>query len=441
MAKIVQFPTDPIERLLARWPDAKVGVVDTEKRDPVSPEKGGWKNWPEPVRQLQDDEVWAVVPGSMGFVVFDVDRDHDIASQLLVGLFGEPAAKVKSHHKGYHFWYPAAGEIGCPNWLCGEVRGTNGYIVLWRSEDLLDQLEGHSCLRSLNQADIRTATLKPKPKTKIETMLSHVSSDDYGTWIAVGMSLKSELGDDGLGTWEKWSQASDKFQVGACDKKWRGFTREGRVTLGTLYHLACEGGYKPAGGRPVTAGGAVPPLDRIVRVGDGPETQWELSIGDTTVRVTQAELCNQARFRTTWHAATGEVIRVKQAAWDQCIGDWWARAEVVEASSLDSVIWAELEAFCTDSQAMDIEELLNGLPYTDEDNITWLKASDFRLFLVCKRITVTMQRIWSAIRIQVEPLQKTVEIKGARLRVCGVPAFEQQDNGFSVPKVQPVDDF
>ena len=159
------------------------------------------------------------------------------------------------------------------------------------------------------------------------------------------------------------------------------------------------------------------------------------------MRVTQAELCNQARFRTTWHAETGEVIRVKQADWDKCITDWWSRAEVVDAPSLDSVIWAELEAFCTDSQAMDIDELLNGLPYTDEDNITWLKASDFRMFLIQKRITVTMQRIWSAIRIQVAPLQKTVELKGLRLRVVGVPAFNQQTEPLSVPKVHIEEDF
>ena len=237
-----------IERLLARWPNAAVGVANAETRAPVSDKDGGYKNFPEPVRQLKAGEIWAVVPGSMGFVVMDVDRDHDIANRLLVGQFGEPAAKVKSHHKGFHYWYPATGDIANSNWLCGEVRGTKGYIIPWHLEDLLDQLEGHSCIRSLNQADIQTATLKPKPKTKIETMLGHVSSDDYGTWIAVGMSLKSALGDDALAPWEKWSRKSDKFQVGLCDKKWRGFSEEGRITIGTLYHLACEGGYKPRWG-------------------------------------------------------------------------------------------------------------------------------------------------------------------------------------------------
>ena len=231
-----------IERTLARYPDAAIGVADIETRDPVSNKKGGFHNWPEPVRPLKANEIWAVVPGTMGFVVEDIDRDHALASRLLVAEFDEPAAKVKSHHKGFHWWYPATGEIANSEWLCGDVRGTNGYIILWHLEDLLDQLEDHKCLRRLNQADIRgAASLKTKPKTKIESMLSHVDADDYGVWIKVGMALQAELGNSGLAVWENWSRKSDKFEVGACDKRWRGFTDEGGITGGTLVRFGVPG--------------------------------------------------------------------------------------------------------------------------------------------------------------------------------------------------------
>ena len=115
-------------------------------------------------------------------------------------------------------------------WLCGDVRGTNGYIVLWHLEELLDQLEDHKCLRRLNQADISgAASLKSQPKTKTDTMLNHVAADDYDDWIRVGMALQSKLGDAGLAVWEKWSRKSDKFQEGDCARrKWRGFNDEGR---------------------------------------------------------------------------------------------------------------------------------------------------------------------------------------------------------------------
>ena len=97
--------------------------------------------------------------------------------------------------------------------------------------------------------------------------------------------------------------------------------------------------------------------------------------------------------------------------------------------------------FCTDTQAMDMEELLNGLPWTDDAKITWLRVADFRLHLMTKRINITMQRIWSAIRIHVEPLEKTVATKGLRVRVMGVPAFAEQTEAFSVPKIAEPADF
>ena len=161
-----------IERLLERYPEAGIGVVSTVKpRRPVSKKIGGFKNWPEPVRPLKANEIWAVVPGTMvpdnmGFVVMDVDRDHDLASRLLIAKFGEPAAKVESHSKGSHWWYPSTGEIGDLFWLCGDVRGTEGYIIPWHLDKLLDQLGNHNCLRRLNLADIRdAASLSVRPGT------------------------------------------------------------------------------------------------------------------------------------------------------------------------------------------------------------------------------------------------------------------------------------
>ena len=432
----------PIETLVERYPDAAIGVVNIETRAPEPLRTGGFKNWPEPIRPLKANEIWAVVPGSMGFVVEDIDYDHALAFRLLVAEFGEPAAKVKSHHKGFHWWYPSQGEIGDLKWLCGDVRGTNGYIVLWHLEELLEQLEDHKCLRRLNLADLLgAASLKTKPKTKIDTMLSHVEPDDYKVWTDVGMALQFELGNGGLAVWEEWSRKSDKFKEGDCGKKWRGFNDEGGITDRTLYWYAIEGGYKPAGGRPMAAGGTLPTLDRIVRVGAGAELMWELTTGDTTVRVTQAGLTNQARFRNTWHAHTGEMVRVKQAEWDAAVEDWWSRAEVESAPSLDSLIWAALEDFCTDSQAMDMDALLVGAPYTDKDGMTWFRAADFRLYLVHQRINLSIQAIWSSLRLHVVPVKKEVAIKGKRVRVVGVPAFDQQTEAFSVPKIAEAADF
>ena len=441
-ARATRATAPTIHDLIQHWPDAKVGMVDVPERSPRQANgnklPGGKDSWPYiGTGKLPRNMRWGVVPGSLHpFIAFDVDNDHEAAERALVAAFGPPVAKVKSHHKGWHYWYMSDGnEIPSEQWLFGELRGSTGYIVLWRFAETLKQLlEGKGSLRAVSYADIKDAGLlgRPATKSRVDTMLGYVEPDDYGTWIKVGMALQAELGDAGLAKWDAWSKGSDKYTVGKCEEKWRGFDEAGRITLGTLHWLASENGYKASGGRPAAAGGRVPELDRIVRVGAGAETVWELTQGDTIVRMTQADLCNQGRFRTAWHAATGAVVRVKQSEWDKAISDWWRCADVVEAPSMDDVIWTQLEAFCTDSQAMAREELLNGMPFTEGDT-TWLRIEDFRLHLASKRVNVAPQRIWSALRAHAEPEQKTIQEKGIRLRVGGVPKFDVQDRDFSVP--------
>ena len=191
----------------------------------------------------------------------------------------------------------------------------------------------------------------------------------------------------------------------------------------------------------MTAGGTLPHLDRIVRVGDGGELMWELTTGDTTVMVTQAEMQNQTRFRSKWHACTGDMVCVKQSEWHAALKEWWHRAEVVYAPNVNSEIWSSLEDFCTDSQAMEMDELLTGKPFTDADSITWFKRTDFLFFLASRRNNASVQLAWSAIRKHVVPLQKTVQIRGKRLRIVGVPAFDQQTEMLPVPKVHVEEDF
>ena len=420
--------------LKERWPTARLGMVNAITKKPRT--ENGYHDWPDEKGKLTADKRWGVIPGSMSYVVFDVDHDHDIADKLLRKEFGPPSAKVQSRVTGSHYWYPSSGDIPNAPWLCGDIRGTNGYIILWDIADLLEQLAGNGTLRRLSLADIQGAkSLRPRPKTKIETMLSHVEPDEYETWLRVGMALKSDLGDDGLNLWAGWSRQSDKFKYGECEKKWRGFDDEGRISLGTLYYLACEGGYRPQGGRPSSANGVAPTLDKIVRVGTGADLTWELTKGDVTVRMTQTQLCTQARFRIAWHAATGQTVRVKPAAWDEAISSWWDRAEVVDAPDLDGVIWSLLEQFCTDAPSMNRDALLHGTPY-DEDGMTWFPVLSLHQYLVSSRCSVPVQRVWGAIRAHLQPVQpvrKTIVVKGKQIRCCGVPSFPQQDSDFDVP--------
>jgi Bifunctional DNA primase/polymerase, N-terminal/Primase C terminal 2 (PriCT-2) len=67
--------------------------------------------------------------------------------------------------------------------------------------------------------------------------LSSERADDYDDWLTVGMALHS-VDDSLLAFWDSWSQQSSKYKPGECEKKWRSFSENGGVSLGTLGHMA-----------------------------------------------------------------------------------------------------------------------------------------------------------------------------------------------------------
>ena len=79
-------------------------------------------------------------------------------------------------------------------------------------------------------------------------LLRYISPDDYNTWTKVGMALKHE--GESVDLFREWSMQSSKYKHGECERKWDSF-KEGTssiVTGGTIYQLACDGGYKPEKG-------------------------------------------------------------------------------------------------------------------------------------------------------------------------------------------------
>jgi hypothetical protein len=77
--------------------------------------------------------------------------------------------------------------------------------------------------------------------------LSTERRDEYTGWLHVGMAL-SELGDDGLYLWRRWSVASPKYNVGDCDNKWQTFQPGDECngyTLASLYAWARDDAGEP----------------------------------------------------------------------------------------------------------------------------------------------------------------------------------------------------
>lgn len=77
---------------------------------------------------------------------------------------------------------------------------------------------------------------------RIESALSFIPADDRETWVAMGMAVKSELGDGGFDIWDEWSQTADNYNQQAARNVWRSIRGHG-VTCGTLFHTAMGFGW------------------------------------------------------------------------------------------------------------------------------------------------------------------------------------------------------
>ena len=82
---------------------------------------------------------------------------------------------------------------------------------------------------------------------EVKDLLAWIPASEcgYQDWVNVGMALKEE----GLpcSVWDEWSRNDARYHFGECDRKWDTFGRGStKVTMGTIYHMAQERGYKPA---------------------------------------------------------------------------------------------------------------------------------------------------------------------------------------------------
>jgi hypothetical protein len=72
----------------------------------------------------------------------------------------------------------------------------------------------------------RDNNLSNKVLNNLKRHLNQIDSDDYDTWIKVGMATSNETNnsDEGLILWDKWSQTSPKYSgFHECEKRWRSF--------------------------------------------------------------------------------------------------------------------------------------------------------------------------------------------------------------------------
>lgn len=99
----------------------------------------------------------------------------------------------------------------------------------------------------------------------VQEAIDHLPNNDldYDTWFRVGASVHSGLGDQGFEIFDTWSQQSAKYDAQTTAKMWRHLKSEGAITIGTLFWLAHQNGWRKSNfedDRPVifVTGGALP---------------------------------------------------------------------------------------------------------------------------------------------------------------------------------------
>jgi hypothetical protein len=100
--------------------------------------------------------------------------------------------------------------------------------------------------------DSESMVLMTYDESTICSALTSISSDDYDTWIRIGMALKRSttqgLSDErAFVLWDEWSAKSKKYHEGEPAQKWKTFPTsidDNSVTVGTIIHLAKQNGWK-----------------------------------------------------------------------------------------------------------------------------------------------------------------------------------------------------
>ncbi len=235
---------------------------------------GWWRQWPQ--AQIGVD------CGRSGLVVVDLDlgkgKDGIASFSRLEEDYGPHWCGLiaTTPRGGRHYVYRAPDQpITCSvDVIPGtgiDVRGKGGYIVVpspaspgrdWSIgdpfdvDDLMAMPEwvetlmrgGRRATESAPGADGVAVPISEHTERQIRAALEHVNPHERDEWIRVGMALKSTgAREQAYAIWCDWSQKSSKFDARTQRRQWdslREYRLNGsEITLGTLFHMAREGGY------------------------------------------------------------------------------------------------------------------------------------------------------------------------------------------------------
>ena len=268
-------------------------------------QRKGWKTTVHPTEMLLawvERGGWlGVLPASLGLWCADVDEGGMEAVHALQQELG-PALAISPTRQGYHVWFSLAdGEVVTNgDWQCGpgrgQLRGSNGYAVVWHSRTLLNALKGAVHAAPVSPVPILATKSKPAarrnsngearirprspPSARLQDAARFLDRERmgdtvaYDTWIRFGLGIHHQTGgsDEGFALWDEWSRGFDNYPgegEPTTGEKWASFngSADDPVTANSIFNLARDRGWK--GGRANGAAHKGNGLDTSLLAGSG----------------------------------------------------------------------------------------------------------------------------------------------------------------------------
>ncbi|MEO0957087.1 MAG: AAA family ATPase [Pseudomonadota bacterium] len=284
------FPCGPDKRPLVRWRDEATADEATVN--------AWWQRWSTAM-------VGLPTGSTTGLFVVDLDVNRETgecvgeASAEALGIAEalESAPSVRTPSGGRHFYFSEEGFKNTASRIGPgiDTRGEGGFVIApgsvspsgaydWIGRPAVDRelppIPGtirSLLVRPADRAERPAPDRRDEPATdaEVEAALAWIDPDcPYDAWISVLQALHAHFGAAGLEIADGWSQRGRKYEPGCVEKRWRGFSTEGGIGIGTLFKIAADAGADLGEiAREHGAGAALEdcgPSIRLVRVGGIP---------------------------------------------------------------------------------------------------------------------------------------------------------------------------
>lgn len=149
------------------------------------------------------------------------------------------------------YYWPECSPLDVPLHALPPVTKERCAAFIAAAEKYLRKVGGYSTAdrREIEREGRKAAGLKRNQapsRELVEEAVAHIPNDDlpYDDWIKVGLALYAALGPDGRDLWESWSARADKNDPEYTAEKWDSFSSVRSVTVGTLFWLARQNGWR-----------------------------------------------------------------------------------------------------------------------------------------------------------------------------------------------------